>query len=51
MYSPTLKEIDSILVLLNQISMLQILDQNVVPIFNMPPEAFDYKDFKKGTKI
>ncbi|CAD8111172.1 unnamed protein product [Paramecium sonneborni] len=51
MYSPTFKELDSIFVLLNKISMQQILDQNIIPIFDMLPESFDYKDFKKGTKI
>ncbi|CAD8183434.1 unnamed protein product [Paramecium octaurelia] len=51
MYSPSLKELDSIFVLLNSNTMQQILDQYVVPNFDMPPEAFDYKDFKKGTTI
>ncbi|CAD8080279.1 unnamed protein product [Paramecium primaurelia] len=50
-YSPTLKELDSIFVLLNSKNMQQILDEYVVPIFDLPPEAFNYKDFKKGTKI
>ncbi|CAD8177190.1 unnamed protein product [Paramecium octaurelia] len=50
-YSPTLKELDSIIVLLNTKNMQQILDEHVVPIFDLPPEAFNYKDFKKGTKI
>ncbi|CAD8169119.1 unnamed protein product [Paramecium pentaurelia] len=51
MYSPTLQELDSIFILLNNNNMQQILDQYVVLNFDMPPEAFDYKDFKKGTKI
>ncbi|CAK90456.1 unnamed protein product (macronuclear) [Paramecium tetraurelia] len=50
-YSPTLKELDSIIDLLNTKNMQQILDEHVVTIFDLPPEAFNYKDFKKGTKI
>ncbi|CAK86726.1 unnamed protein product (macronuclear) [Paramecium tetraurelia] len=51
MYSPSLRELDSIFVQLNIYTMQQILDLYVVLNFDMPPEAFDYKDFKKGTTI
>ncbi|CAD8093643.1 unnamed protein product [Paramecium sonneborni] len=51
MYSPSLKELDFIFLQLNHKSLLQILNDQVQITFDMPPEAFDYKDFKKGTKI
>lgn len=51
MYSLSLKESDFILFQLTHKSLLQILNDHVKPTFDMPPEAFDYKEFKKGTKI
>ncbi|CAD8101083.1 unnamed protein product [Paramecium sonneborni] len=51
MYSPSLKELDFIFLQLNSKSLFQILNDYVLITFDMPPEAFDYKDFKKGTKI
>lgn len=51
MYSPTLKEFDSIIHLSNSMTMLDILDNYLETNFDLPPEAFSYKEFKKGTKL
>lgn len=51
MYSPTLKELDAIIHLTNTMKMLEILDNYLDLSFNLQPEDFAYKDFKKGTKV
>ncbi|CAD8074930.1 unnamed protein product [Paramecium primaurelia] len=51
LYSPTFKEFNEFLTQLGQKQVKQVIDECLITTFDLNPEDFDYKEFKKGTKI
>ncbi|CAD8176407.1 unnamed protein product [Paramecium octaurelia] len=51
LYSPTFQEFNEFLTQLGQKQMKQVIDECLITQFDLQPEDFDYKEFKKGTKI
>ncbi|CAD8164845.1 unnamed protein product [Paramecium pentaurelia] len=51
LYSPTFKEFNEFLTQLGSKHVKQIIDEYLITTFDLKPEDFDYKEFKKGTQI
>ncbi|CAD8088248.1 unnamed protein product [Paramecium sonneborni] len=51
LYSPNFQEFNEFLTQLGQKNIKQVMDEFLITTFDLKPEDFDYKEFKKGAKI
>ncbi|CAD8161169.1 unnamed protein product [Paramecium octaurelia] len=51
LYSPSFQEFNEFLTQLGSKNVKQVVDEYLITTFDLQPEDFDYKEFKKGTQI